>query len=283
MIAKIQSSLAEALRPERLSAPDAPVIAIIAAHPDDEVAGAGSLIPSMKRGWLVHVTDGAPRDLIDALANGIITREQYALARNREARAALAVAGFPEERLVTMGLVDQEASLDMAGLARAICALIVRLKPDAVLTHPYEGGHPDHDATAFAVHAGVALLARAREHESTPVPEILEMACYHAGAGSGLVTGTFLEEDGEPVVQNIPAEALELKERMISCFTTQQRALGMFDLATERYRAAPRYDFTAPPHPGVLLYELYSWGMEGDRFNHLAREALVSLDLEGRI
>ena len=53
VISKIQGSLVEALRPDRLSAPDAPVIAIIAAHPDDEVAGAGSLIPSMKRGWLV--------------------------------------------------------------------------------------------------------------------------------------------------------------------------------------------------------------------------------------
>jgi LmbE family N-acetylglucosaminyl deacetylase len=272
-----------ALDPDRLSAPDAPVIALIAAHPDDEVAGAGSLIPSLKRGWLVHVTDGAPRYLFEALANGIITREQYALARNREARAALTIAGFPEARLVTMGLVDQEASLDMAGLARAICALIVRLKPDAVLTHPYEGGHPDHDATAFAVHAGLALLARSSERESTQVPEILEMACYHGGSGSVPVIGAFLDEDGEPLVLKLAPEALELKERMIACFTTQRRALGMFDLGTERYRTAPRYDFTEPPHPGLLLYEQYPWGMERERFNHLAREALAALDLEGRL
>jgi len=281
VLGKSETSLAGALHPDRLSAPDAPVIAIIAAHPDDEVAGAGSLLPSMKRGWLVHVTDGAPRDLFDAMANGIISREQYAVARNREARAALAVAGFPEERLVTMGLVDQEASLDMAGLARATCALLVRLKPVAVLTHPYEGGHPDHDATAFAVHAGIALLRRSSDRVGTQIPEILEMACYHGGKGQAPVSGAFLEEDGEPVERRLGPEALELKQRMIDCFTTQRRALGMFDIATERYRSAPRYDFSRPPHPGALLYERYPWGMEGDRFGHLAREALVALELEG--
>ena len=281
MLGKSEASLAGALHPDRLSAPDAPVIAIIAAHPDDEVAAAGSLLSSMKRGWLVHVTDGAPRDLFDAMANGMISREQYSLARNREARAALAVAGFPEERLVTMGLVDQEASLDMAGLARAICALMVRLKPDAVLTHAYEGGHPDHDATAFAVHAGIALLSRSSDRAYTRVPEILEMACYHGGGGSAPVAGSFLEGDGEPVERRLSSEALELKQRMIDCFTTQQRVLGMFDLGIERYRSAPRYDFSRPPHPGALLYEHYPWGMEGDRFGHLAREALVALELEG--
>jgi LmbE family N-acetylglucosaminyl deacetylase len=180
-----------------------------------------------------------------------------------------------------MGLVDQEASLDMAGLARAVCALIVRLKPEAVLTHPYEGGHPDHDATAFAVHAGIALLRRSSDRAGTPVPEILEMACYHGGGGQALVAGTFLEGDGDPVERKLSPEALALKRRMIDCFTTQERALGMFDVETERYRSAPRYDFTHPPHPGALLYDRFPWGMEGDRFGHLAREALVALELKG--
>jgi LmbE family N-acetylglucosaminyl deacetylase len=263
-----------------LGAPEAPVIALIAAHPDDEVFGAGSLIPSMKRGWLVHVTDGAPRDLVDAFANGIITREQYAFARTREARAALAVAAFPEERLVAMGLVDQEASLDLAGLARALCALMARFRPDVVLTHAYEGGHPDHDATAFAVHAGRALLARSREHGATAVPDLLEMASYHAGAGAEVVRGRFLGADGDPVVRELSPEEVELKERMIACFRTRRRALGALDLGVERYRSAPRYDFTQPPHPGPLLYEGLPWGMDGRRFNHLAREALMALELE---
>ena len=269
-----------ALRPERLSAPDAPRIALIAAHPDDDVAFAGSLLPSMTRGWLIHVTDGAPKDLINAFANGIITRAQYATARNREASAALEVAAFPEDRLITMGLVDQEASLDLAGLARAMCVLLARLRPDAVLTHPYEGGHPDHDATCFAVHAGVALLAQSPSGHETAYPEILEMACYHLDGDGRVARGTFATRSEDEVTRRITGADLERKSAMIGCFRTQQRALNLFDPGVERFRAAPRYDFTSAPREGGLLYERYSWGMEGERFRHLAREALAALDVE---
>jgi len=266
---------ARALSPEGLSAPDAPVLALIAAHPDDEFAGAGSLIPSMGRGWIVHVTDGATRELIDAFAGGIITRAQYAIARNRDALAAIGLAGFPEDRLIMMGLVDQEASLDLAGLARAVCVLLSRLRPGAILTHPFEGGHPDHDATSFAVHAGLALLTRS---DGAPAPVILEMACYHAVSGGAVARSRFLKGP-EGVERQLEGRELERKQAMMDCFRTQQRALNLFDPKVERFRAAPRYDFTEPPHPGTLLYERYPWGMEGDRFARLASEAMTALDL----
>jgi LmbE family N-acetylglucosaminyl deacetylase len=32
--------------------------------------------------------------------------------------------------------------------------VIRSLSPDGVITHPHEGGHPDHDATALAVRPG---------------------------------------------------------------------------------------------------------------------------------
>src|SRR6185503_8216928 len=116
-------------------------------------------------------------------------------ARNREGLAALGLAGFPEDRLIMMGLVDQEASLDLAGLARAICVLLTRLRPAVILTHPFEGGHPDHDATSFAVHAGRALLGRSRPHDGAAAPVILEMACYHAGSDGSVARSRFLTRE----------------------------------------------------------------------------------------
>ena len=49
---------------------------------------------------------------------------------------------------------------------------------DLVLTHAYEGGHPDHDAVAFAVSGGGA--ARGSDAADTTV---VEMPFYHAGPG----------------------------------------------------------------------------------------------------
>ncbi len=46
---------------------------------------------------------------------------------------------------------------------------------------------------------------------------------------------------------------------MLACFRTQAAILSHFDRQAERFRPAPAYDFTAPPHPGPLNYEDWGW------------------------
>jgi N-acetylglucosamine malate deacetylase 2 len=42
-------------------------VAIVAAHPDDDIIGAGATIAAMKPApWIVYVTDGAPSNMRDA-------------------------------------------------------------------------------------------------------------------------------------------------------------------------------------------------------------------------
>jgi N-acetylglucosamine malate deacetylase 2 len=239
------------------------------------VIGAGARLPLLSDVSVVHVTDGAPRSMQDALAAGYRTREAYALARRREAQAALALAGIPSRNLYPLGFVDQEASSHLAELARRLARLVSEKAIRAMLTHAYEGGHPDHDATAFAVHGARALIAGA----GGSVPAIIEMAGYHAGP-QGLVTHQFLP-DGDPGLTIELDEAQRaLKRRMLACHASQSRILAQFGIEIERYRAAPRYDFTAPPHPGPLWYEQFDWGMTGARWRTLAGEALAELGLK---
>ncbi|MEO5568891.1 MAG: hypothetical protein ABIR92_10385, partial [Gemmatimonadaceae bacterium] len=49
-----------------------------------------------------------------------------------------------------------------------------------MLTHPYEGGHSDHDSTAFAVHLATGMLLR----EGRRAPIILELTSYHNYGGA---------------------------------------------------------------------------------------------------
>jgi LmbE family N-acetylglucosaminyl deacetylase len=264
------------LAPDDEAAGDAPRTLIIVAHPDDEVIGAGARLPLIRDVTIVHVTDGAPRDMRDATAHGFATREAYAAARRDELRAAVALAGITADRLELLNVVDQEASLALALLAQRIASMLRELRPALILTHPYEGGHPDHDATAFAVHAARCLLAR----ESVDPPPVVEMAFYHACA-SGMAVGEFLPVAAHPVATMLlsPTER-ELKYRMRDCFVTQRRILEPFPMDHERFRRAPRYRFTAAPHRGMLLYERFDWGMTGERWRALAREALDALGLE---
>ena len=251
-------------------------VLIVAAHPDDETIGAGGLLPRLRHPVVVTVTDGAPRSPGDAERAGCLTREDYARLRRDELLGALDVAGVPADQIRTFNIVDQEASLEMAYVTMHLVDILREVNPAAILTHPYEGGHPDHDATAFAVHA-----ACARVHNP---PEVFEFTSYHSAtpepetAGSpAMAVGTFLPntDDGEAVV--LPEDSRELKCRMISCFESQLHMLRNFPVDIERYRPAPVYDFTSAPHPGKLFYENFDWGVTGKRWRRLAEEALRTL------
>lgn len=250
-------------------------VAIIVAHPDDEVIGAGSRLPALRNFTTVHVTDGAPRNLDDAHAAGFSNREAYTQARRAERAAALALAGHDAGAIYDLDIADQEASLHLATLALRLTDLLTELRADVVLTHPYEGGHPDHDATAFAVHAAAQLL-RARDLS----PAIVEMASYHECDGV-MTAGAFPSDGyGDGTTVSLGQAARVLKQRMYDCYTTQQHVLTGFPIGTERFRSAPEYDFTAPPRTGTVYYDRFDWGMRGSRWRTLARDAIAQLGLE---
>jgi LmbE family N-acetylglucosaminyl deacetylase len=266
----------ERLFPRSGDTADVVSTAVVVAHPDDEVVGAGGRLPYLPGITVIHTTDGAPRDMRDALAHGFATREDYAQARRRELLAALELAGIPPERTRSLEVVDQEASLHMLELARRLADVLDDLRPEVVLTHPYEGGHPDHDATAFAVHAACGLLRR----DGAGPGSILELCSYHDHDGA-MAVFEFLPGDTPIVTVPLEPPVRALKARMIDRFTTQKKVLEPFPIELERFRPAPRYDFTRPPHGGQLFYERFPWGMDGARWR-AAAAALEALKVPAR-
>jgi len=254
-------------------------IVIAVAHPDDETIGAGGLL-AVSAPFLdlhvIHLTDGAPRDDRDPVARTFPSWQDYAARRRSEAAAALSTAGLPLSRWEGFGYADQQAMLHMAPLARRMAQRLAALAPEMVLTHPYEGGHPDHDATSFAVHAACALLARA----GRPVPAVVEMASYHNGGGVRSLQD-FLPDGARPV---IAVELTELqravKARMMAAHRSQARRLVPFRVEVERFRRAAMPVFTRPPHEGTLLYETWGNGLTGAHWRALAGKALNELGLE---
>lgn len=245
-------------------------VVVVAAHPGDETVGATSVLLRGEGTGVVHLTDGAPRD--PALRPGHPDRAAYARLREEEADAALAVAGVA--RIVRLGAVDQEVVRVLAPLARELAAVLSSLAPRIVVAHAYEGGHPDHDATAIATRAALALLRRAEGAS----PRLVEMTDYHLDGGR-LARNEFLA--GPRAVRHRLSQAEREKKRtMLDLYASRRAFLAQFGVEEERFRLAVPISPWARPHPGVLHYELRGW-TTFEEFRQAAIVALRALGIGG--
>jgi LmbE family N-acetylglucosaminyl deacetylase len=270
---EITSSIMERLEKRAALVKSLPTTLVIVAHPDDEAIGAGGLLAGLPDAVVAHVTDGAPRDVRYAQSKGFQTREEYARARRREVVNALAHVGITPDRCRDFGYVDGEASMQLLELVFDVADLMDEVRPDIVLTHPYEGGHSDHDATAFAVHLACGILRR----DNVPTPIVLELTSYHNYSGTRRVF-SFLPFLGaeERTIQLTEAEK-GLKKRMYQEFASQRQVLEHFPINLERFRPAPRYLFTNAPHEGQLDYERFCTIITGAQWRMNAGKALDAL------
>ena len=224
-------------------------ILIAVAHADDEALGCFSqLLNDGDDVHILHATDSTPLDPRYALKNGYPDVDAYRAGRRREMLEALAVTGLdPARHWRALPFADQDAPNRIAEIRRAVAAY----QADRIYTHAYEGGHPDHDALAFAV-SGI---------QADQAAEVWEFPLYHASPEGELPTvNHFLDGEASTVVRLTPAQ-LDHKRRTLACFRSQKRVLDNFDtLDIEQFRPQKAYDFDAPPHAGPLYYEIRRHG-----------------------
>lgn len=227
---------------------------VLVAHPDDEVIAFGALLQQMQKAVVVFATDGAPRDTQFWKRYG--SRKAYTRIRRQEACEALAIIGaepvFLWER-VKGGIADQELFQRLPLAVQAFEQVLAENNPDCLLTLAYEGGHPDHDAACFVASAAGRRMKVA----------VWESPLYHRCPDGSSATQTFPATTGKEIELKVEGAALEKKLRMFHTYKSQSLMLENFRPEIELLRPVMDYDFTSPPLPWKLNYELWQWKMTG--------------------
>ena len=233
---------------------------VLVAHADDESVGYGALLQRMREAIVVIATSGVPRDAYFWQRFG--SREAYQSVRREEARRAMGAAGVRELVLLAdeePRLEDQRLFLNLGVAYERLAELAGRLRPEAIATLAYEGGHPDHDSCSV-------LGSRLGSELTIPV---WEAPLYHRGLEDGTGGGAerpitvqrFIRKTGDETRLEITAAELERKRLMCAQYVSQGDFLRVFDAASEWMRPQARYEYGEPPHAGPVNYEQWQWWM----------------------
>jgi LmbE family N-acetylglucosaminyl deacetylase len=246
-------------------------VIVVVAHPHDETIACGALLSRTSAVPVVLVTAGAPLEPADAMRLGTFSAQAYAETRRAEMRQALQIAGIRDDRLIALGFRDREVAQEIIPLAHKLAEIFLLHNSSTVLTHAYEGGHPDHDATALAAHLAGALLA-GKGHSVA----VFEMPFYRLGE-DGPVHQSFTTGGGDGIGIALNPDEQARKARMMQCFATRKSILAPYKLDAERFRPSGLTRFLQLPNEGRLYYETRDWGMTGARWLSLAEEAIAAV------
>jgi LmbE family N-acetylglucosaminyl deacetylase len=243
-------------------------VLVLVAHADDESVGYGALLQKMREAVVVIATDGAPQDRYFWERFG--SREAYAAVRRGEARQAMRQAGVRELVLLAeedQRLEDQRLFLNLAAAYWLLEKLVERVRPEAIATLAYEGGHPDHDSCSL-------LGMRLGEQFGVPV---WEAPLYSSAYGKGeMRLQRFICETDDEVTVAIDAGELEGKRAMCAQYASQGDFLQTCDARREVVRRQVKYTSALPPHEGRTNYEQWQWWMSAQEVSAKFAEFLES-------
>ncbi len=145
--------------------------------------------------------------------------------------------------------------------------------PDVLVTHPYEGGHPDHDSVSFASFFACRALVRLGKK----APKIVEMTSYFGRSGNRVV-GEFLQGMAGALPVELGRHECELKLKMYGKLSSQRALLAEFPVQNEMFRLAPSYDYFSKPSAAEVYYDAHNLGTGSDDWLKLACEARKFFD-----
>lgn len=243
---------------------------VLVAHPDDESGGCAALLQRITDPIVVFATDGAPADKFFWAPFG--SREAYSRLRRQEALRGLAGIGIRSVHFLDdysgAQFLDQQLHQGLPAAISALDALVRHYRPHAILAPAYEGGHPDHDACSF-------MGSVIGDIHAIPV---WEMPLYHRRKNGHILCQKFRDPDGTEVRIKCTASELFNRNALIMNYASQTDLGEFVKSKIEYFRPQRSYDYTKPPHEGVVNYEAWGWPISATNVSRSFEHLLNTID-----
>jgi LmbE family N-acetylglucosaminyl deacetylase len=222
-------------------------ILILAPHPDDEVVACAAAIGRAKAQGAqilaLYLTDGC-------LARETMWPWRRAHRDEAVARRRAEAEGATERLGITpvgwMARPTRRLWRELPQVHAEIRAAVSVHAPDQLWVPAYEGGNPDHDA----LNALGSLF--------TDKLSVLEFAEYNFFQGRARAQQFPYPEGGEETIA-LTSEERERKTELLRHYASERGNLNYVGVARECFRPLAAYDYSRPPHPGVLWYARFQW------------------------
>ncbi|MBI2854900.1 MAG: PIG-L family deacetylase [Chloroflexi bacterium] len=136
-------------------------VMVFAPHPDDDVlACGGTIIKEARQGasiYVVYMTDGRNSHSLGLGITENPTPEEVRQIRRGEAVSACHVLGVPEKNLHFLDFEDGALQTSVPQAVRGISKLLSAVSPWEIYLPSEFDSHPDHAATATAVHQALMV------------------------------------------------------------------------------------------------------------------------------
>ena len=225
-------------------------VLLLVPHQDDEIC----MLSMLHR----HLANEDTAKVVWAAVDG---DAKLADTRKLESQKAMQAIGVSFNNLVFLDYPQLDLYRYIAVLVEDLRKIISDFQADIVYCPAYEGGHPDHDT----VHYCTVQAAKLSGMNSM----VLEFPLYSSAGKRGLLQriprfGRFLPSNSPSFVYSLSASQIRTRKKWWSLYRSQ---IGLFNLliflsgsgrefwSKEQVRRIPSYDYTQPPHSGVLNYE----------------------------
>lgn len=234
-------------------------VIVLAPHEDDEMLGIGILLQRFcGRVKIIFITDGAPVSGYPMkkrmIKSSILNREEYARIRKEESVLAAKTIGLKESDLIYINSTDSGLSYVLEDACDTLRKIIADFNPGYIFFPAYEGGHPDHDATA--------AIAKALSHyDGFREISFFEYALYSSPGGLKIFND-FHEASSGDIRIIAGHDECNMKKKAVSCYLSQLGGLlGNFSMDRETIRLA-RFDLIDGSIPTGKTYLERFYGLD---------------------